>query len=120
MEAIRHGDVVLLKVGDFRARGNSLNQVEKKSETLALGELTGHSHQLHVLNEVENLLVARGATAVVDDTAWMIEVPEGGAELVHEEHDRIEIKPGEWLAFQQREAWTDPTRNGWRESYVYD
>jgi hypothetical protein len=120
MEALRHGDVVLVKVDDFQAIREELESTETKHEVLAEGELTGHTHQLTVLNQVENLILSRGGTTWVEDTVWMIEVPEGGAELTHEEHDRLELTPGKWLAFNQREAWSDPQSGGWRQAYVYD
>jgi len=59
---------------------------------IALGETTGHAHKLE--GDATLYSIAGGMT---------IAVGEAGADVVHEEHDKIELEPGIWIVHRQRE-----------------
>ena len=120
MHAIRHGDVVLVKVREFDPGRRQNDEFrEEDGVVLAEGEITGHTHQLHS-NTADPLIVSESRSAQFGE-GWFLEIPEGGATLTHEEHDTIPLDPGKWIAFNQREAWTDRSaRQGWNSRQVYD
>lgn len=64
--------------------------------TLALGETTGHSHQLAVLdhNDLE-------AWRTIDGTFYITLKTEG--QVTHEEHGTITLSPGTYRVGQERE-----------------
>ena len=85
MEWIRHGDVILEKISK-KIRGKKTD-----AEILAYGETTGHKH------------VLKGQLAVMKSPQGKtIEVLED-AQLVHEEHDTLEIPKGTYRIRIQRE-----------------
>ncbi len=88
MEMYRQGDVLLRRIE--KVAGKPTDSGEK---VLALGETTGHKHILRG-NGVQFFASASGQVQVqVTDTA----------ELVHEEHARIEIPKGSYEVVLQRE-----------------
>jgi hypothetical protein len=87
----RHSDVLILPVDSMEGELVKHNG----SFALALGEATGHSHQLRVKNP-ENLKVfQKGATVYF----MLMEV----GTLTHEEHSTIEIQPGTYRRDMERE-----------------
>lgn len=97
MLSIRQGDVLLQSV-------NQIAGTKLTHQTLAEGEVTGHSHRI---GEGQAELYQQGKMLylkVLSDTAT----------LIHEEHRAIPIPQGNWLVRIQREY--EP--QGWR--YVSD
>lgn len=104
IKAYRHGDVVLVQVQhDPRW---SIKYRPEHDQILARGEMTDHTHRLATLDPEEELLVARGFSKLFGES-WFLKVPTGGAKLTHEEHERIDLPKGDYVAFQQRESWED-------------
>lgn len=66
---------------------------EKGTAVLALGEVSGHSHRMSGVSFVKGS----------DGLATQILVPPMGAELVHEEHETIQIPQGRYEVLIQRE-----------------
>jgi hypothetical protein len=88
MDQYRHGDVLIattrqIPEGVYPQKGN----------VLARGELTGHSHRFEP---------SRNADLFSDGAVLYLEVREP-VNLRHEEHDSIEIPPGTYRVWRQRE-----------------
>lgn len=97
MKKYRHGDVIITEVGEVR--GDKLDHL-----TLALGEVTGHSHR-----------ISEGvATLFAFDDKKYLEVQSELAVLTHEEHKALELPRGKYEIVIQREYKPE----GW--SYVAD
>lgn len=100
----RQGDVVIMKLGKKEKVPASAVTIPKDNDftILAYGESTGHSHRMegdhvHLLStDPEN--EERVRYLIVDE-----EVDMDGAVLVHDEHDPIEIPPGNYKVIRQRE-----------------
>ncbi|MEM9980967.1 MAG: hypothetical protein AAF734_00630 [Bacteroidota bacterium] len=90
----RHGDVLLFRLP---ADENPLaNQTTKKVKqlTLALGEVTGHAHQLEgTITLLKNDNASKDLYFKVEEQAI----------LTHEEHDRIVLEAGIYLKINQVE-----------------
>ncbi|WP_427159618.1 hypothetical protein ACQFX9_26990 [Aliinostoc sp. HNIBRCY26] len=85
----RHGDVLLRRIGTIP------NHAQKRLGTvLAHGEVTGHSHRVQPSDAVQ--LWAHG-------NEMFLEVKQTGATLIHEEHRAIELPPGIYRVWKQRE-----------------
>ena len=89
MEVFRHGDVLISPVEEVPEHA-----VKLQGLTLARGELTGHAHKVDTnglaeLYEHEDTLFLR-----------VVETP---ARVVHEEHRPIELLPGVYRVWRQRE-----------------
>lgn len=84
----RHGDVLIQKVSKIPAAKKRL-----KHRTLAHGELTGHSHQIREKNAV----LYQAASEL------FLEVEKKAATVVHQEHGPIELPPGLYRVWRQRE-----------------
>lgn len=85
----RHGDLLIKPT-----KSNKKGKV-KDSLTLALGEFTGHSHQLKgKVALLDGVVGESGLTFKVEDVA---------ATLSHEEHNPIEIQPGTYVVEIERE-----------------
>lgn len=82
----RQGDILLVRVESTPAGARELAH-----GVLALGEATGHAH--HAL--------APAVQLEHGDTRYL-RVPDGGADLVHEEHARIPLPPGFYQVVYQR------------------
>ncbi|MGZ3715756.1 MAG: hypothetical protein ACXVA4_10080 [Ktedonobacterales bacterium] len=95
----RHGDVLIQSIDDMDdvpAGG------QRQSEpVLAYGEVTGHRHRVEDANTAELWRV--------NDTLYLkvIDV----ARIVHEEHAPIELPPGLYRVWQQRE-YVPPNQRG--------
>ena len=90
-KSYRQGDVLLIPVNSIPE-----NLKQTKKVTLALGEVTGHHHS--IFND--------GVVGFADDEeslAEYIQVKNGPAELIHQEHDVIEIPEGKYRSVIQSE-----------------
>ena len=86
----RQGDVLLVRVHRILTAAKI---VSEKVLVLAEGEVTGHAHRI-VNDDAVMLTTAEGATFVRLAKR---------AQLVHEEHARIDIAPGTYRVVRQRE-----------------
>lgn len=85
MRQYRHGDLLLEEIDRIP------NDAAKTSHNiLAEGEATGHAHRL-----IGGLLVEK-------DGQLYFRAPEG-THVVHEEHARIDLAPGDYRVVRQRE-----------------
>lgn len=103
----RQGDVLLVKLENsiqFHDYGNpqdgciGAHRHERDSQgrvVLARGETTGHAHAIHDPGVV--------AWSLLSDDRTILDVPQD-AKLVHEEHETIELPPGQYQVIRQREA----------------
>jgi len=115
MEKYQQGDVVMFKVSDEYYADNTKKGLEyvanyhggKKTHAIvAFGEVTGHKHQVNMENMAEeagvSLSMGWRGTAGVD-------VPEGFqvkgdvVTITHEEHDPIDLPPGNYMVRIVRE-----------------
>ena len=97
----RQGDVLLKRV-------RSIPKAAKPQETqerivLAYGEVTGHAHAIHDLDDVEVFVGTEGQ--------MYLEVKNDGATLRHEEHGAITLPPGKYERVLQREYSPEAIRN---------
>jgi len=91
MKQYRQGDIFVQQIEKI---ASSAVKEKCKQKTVALGEVTGHSHLLRPVIGVVEFFTDNGAT--------LCQV-EQEAELVHEEHKPIVLKKGKYKVFQQRE-----------------
>lgn len=89
---IRHGDILLTKV-DKLPKGNTVNH--NGSYILALGEVTGHSHQVSVADKSQMTVVMDGLTKYIQLNV--------SAPLTHEEHKQVEVPAGIYRMTFERE-----------------
>lgn len=91
----RHGDVLIIPCSPNEVRGE-----EQKKLVLALGEITGHSHQ-----------ITRGKAMLFKfDKKMYLRVQSKIACLTHEEHKTLKIPQGDYeIKIQQ-----DYTPEGWK------
>lgn len=88
-EIYRQGDLLIVKTGKFEETG-----LKPASKILALGETTGHKHELH------------GSCEVFDDVqkgVKFVKVGKGQIQLQHEEHKTITLTKGNYMIVRQRE-----------------
>ena len=107
----QQGDVVMLKVDDdyFKEHSHSIgdqyevvqyNTQSHNNPILALGEVTGHKHQIHMKDMLDKAEVTlhmgynRKAGVNVPDA---FEVREETVILTHEEHNPLELPPGKYI-----------------------
>ena len=90
----RQGDILFTKVHKA-----SEDKREVKNKVVAYGEVTGHSHTL-----MDGILF-------LDEKGEMFAFSEGGAYVVHQEHNRINLEEGIWKVTRQKEY--EPS--GWRQ-----
>ena len=115
MKKYQQGDVVMFQVDDdtfakHARKGDdakvSYNTQSHNNPVLAFGEVTGHSHQIHMkdmLNAAEvTLHMGYSRTAGVD-VPDAFEVREETVTLTHEEHNPIDIPPGKYVVRIVRE-----------------
>ena len=112
-EKYQQGDVVMLKVDDdyFKentGRGNisAYNTQSHNNPVLAFGEVTGHKHQIHMKDMLDNAEVTlhmgyNGKSGM--DVPEAFEVCEETVILTHEEHKPIELPPGKYIVKIVRE-----------------
>lgn len=94
----RQGDVLLIPVNEIPA-----NLKRTKKVTLAYGEVTGHHHSIF-----------SGAVGFADDengVAEYLQVEDSVADLVHQEHDVIELPAGKYRSVIQSEYTPEAIRN---------
>ncbi len=85
----RHGDVLIEKV-----RSIPKTAEKQKHVTLALGEVTGHSHRIRQAN---------AADLFRTHDKLFLRIKSKSATLVHEEHAEIELPKGSYRVWRQRE-----------------
>jgi len=109
MEKYQQGDVVMFKVSDDCFERNTRSGKEHKVEyhgkqpthaIVAFGEVTGHTHQVNMAN----MLKEAGVTLSMGYRGEAgVDVPEGfqvlneSVIMTHEEHDPIELPPGNYV-----------------------
>jgi len=97
MKTYRHGDVIVREVKSIPTKAKELST---KKAVLALGEVTGHSHQVN------------GALAFFGfDEERYLKIQRGIGALTHEEHGRIELPAGNYEVIIQRDYEPD----GWKK-----
>ena len=106
----QQGDVVMFQVDDktfdkyANARGSD-NSVDYNTQShnnpvLAFGEVTGHLHQIHMkdmLEEAEVTLHMGRWREAGKDVPEAFEVREETVTLTHEEHNPIDVPPGKYI-----------------------
>ena len=111
----RQGDVLLRRVDTLKEGLAAVPSAPKV--ILAFGETTGHHHRFEdpnvvaFIKEGDDLMMAGGSkienlpAAFVGEPTQVqaVTIPEGGAALVHEEHDAIQVAPGTYEVIRQRE-----------------
>ena len=96
----RQGDVLVKSVTSIPKTAKAKTQ--KDRIVLAYGEVTGHAHAIHDLENVDVFVTAEGKTylKVKDET-----------KLSHEEHGAIGLAPGNYEVIIQREYSPEAIRN---------
>lgn len=97
---IRQGDVMLRPVA--RIPATAARQEQNDRIVLAYGEVTGHAHAIHELEDVDVLVTADG-TMYLSVTRPVA--------LQHEEHATIVLTPGKYERVLQREYSPSAIRN---------
>ena len=90
----RQGDILFTKVDSAPKQQNIVVK-----NIVAYGEATGHCHKLE------------GGILYLDEKNEMFVISEGGAHVLHEEHNRINLEEGVWKVTRQAEY----QPSGWRE-----
>lgn len=95
MKVYRHGDLLIVEVnkapeGEYR---------KKEDLCLLEGEITGHHHRVDVGTAYIHV---PGASPENDYLLGYLDLPKGG-NLTHEEHHTIQLPPGIYKYYQQRE-----------------
>ena len=115
MEKYQQGDVVMFKVDDdyfkknIRNSGNNHASYKGNQPThaiVAFGEVTGHKHQINM----ENMLEEAGVKLNMGyNREAGVDVPEGfqvtgkTVTITHEEHDPLDLPPGNYIVRIVRE-----------------
>lgn len=92
MNSYRQGDILLIPTTDKPVRGEERSTIP--SGVIAVGESTGHAHRI-IDGEVQV------------DRSGMFVIAGGSTQLVHDEHDTIEIPEGTYRVRRQREVGQD-------------
>ena len=115
MEKYQQGDVVMFKVDQEYFEKNTRHGEEYRSHYMggkdqhaivAFGEVTGHKHQVNMKDMAEEagvtLSMGYNRTAGVDvpDGFQVIDAP---VTITHEEHDPLELPPGNYIVRIVRE-----------------
>lgn len=90
---IRHGDVFIFKLNK---KISSKGFKKEKTLTLALGEVTGHSHKL---SSIEGDILV---DVMEENSSYLFELTNDSI-LTHEEHEPITLKPGQYISLIQTE-----------------
>ena len=106
----QQGDVVMFQVDDetfdkyASARGGdnvvNYNTQSHNNPVLAFGEATGHLHQIHMkdmLEEAEVTLHMGWHREAGKDVPEAFEVREETVTLTHEEHNPLDVPPGKYV-----------------------
>ena len=83
---LRHGDLLLKTIATFPKSAKKMN-----TDTLQEGEVTGHRHRLQGVFEI----LSQNDQKFVNAKSQL--------ELIHEEHDTIQIPIGMYVLVQERE-----------------
>lgn len=109
MRIVRQGDVLLVAT-TRKASGSVIES--GNSVTLALGEMTGHSHQAVALEPaIENRDDVPPMQLFQEPDGRRLLVINRDAELRHEEHGRIGLPVGGYEVVQQVEYTPEAIRN---------
>jgi galactokinase/mevalonate kinase-like predicted kinase len=100
MKIYRQGDVLLKRVRSIPEEAKQ--QEFKERIVLAYGEVTGHAHAIHDLDNVDVLVTGEGAMYLRIKQA---------ATLQHEEHGAITLPAGNYERVIQREYSPEAIRN---------
>lgn len=96
---IRQGDILIVPVEGSalreytRDKGKRVARQRNVGHVVAEGEATGHHHRI----------ATKGVKMFEKDGTLYLEVPKGGAELVHEEHSTLKVPAGVHAVRRQRE-----------------
>lgn len=93
----RQGDVLIIEVTDLPKEKKTVERDSKGRLILAEGEATGHAHAIHASHAK---MYAAGI--------GMFLMLKRAAELLHEEHGKIDLPPGNYQVIRQREY--DPVK----------
>ena len=107
----QQGDVVMFQVGDETFKNSVTNNSNSKGAVhyntqshnnpiLAFGEATGHLHQIHMkdmLDQAEVTVHMGTYRTAGEDTPQGFEVREETVTLTHEEHDPLDLPPGKYM-----------------------
>ena len=97
---VRHGDVLLKKISEIP---NKEAMKVKADNILEYGEVSGHSHQLtgdaRAITVYSDPNTQQTADYVEIDATQLV----NPVELVHEEHNTIQLDPGLYEVVRQRE-----------------
>ena len=100
MRQCRQGDVFLRKVQSVPVKAKRQHPAGRI--VLALGEVTGHAHAIHELDNVDVFVTAEGVMYL------KVKAP---VSLTHEEHGVIVVPPGTYERVTQREYTPGAFRN---------
>ena len=89
MDLYRHGDVLIAPVDEIPEHAAKQHDL-----VLARGEVTGHAHRI----ETEGM-----AELYEHDGTLYLRVVDTPASVVHEEHRKIDLPPGSYRVWRQRE-----------------
>ena len=110
----QQGDVVMFQVDDktfkeYSKSGGTVidyNTQSHNNPILAFGEVTGHLHQIHMKDMLEEAEVTLHMGRWGDpgkDVPEVFEVREEPVTLTHEEHNPLEVPPGKYVVRIVRE-----------------
>jgi len=102
---VRQGDVLLRRVGSIPKTAKAAEKKDQAGNSrivLAYGEVTGHAHAIHDLEDVD---------VFVTGTGTMYLKVKNEASLHHEEHGAIALPPGNYERTIQREYSPEEIRN---------
>jgi len=85
----RQGDILFVRID---ALPKKLRKA--KDNTIALGEITGHSHKI---------VEAAGVDVLENEAGDKFIAVEKVADVVHQEHGPVKLGAGDWAAIRQRE-----------------
>lgn len=116
----RQGDVFIEKV-DGLPQDTKLKEAPRDSKgriVLAFGEVTGHAHAIHetgvvALAEPRSIVDNLGDGFDLRDGVLYLQVPKGGATVVHEEHGQVKLDEGIYRVQRQREHSPQGDRAVW-------
>jgi hypothetical protein len=101
----RHGDMILLKITKSDLPGSKT--VEKKSLTVGVGEVSGHSHLLRPIGSATILEYGADTAELTSEDKFVekeeifFEIRGGNAVILHEEHGPIVFTPGFYKRYNQ-------------------
>jgi hypothetical protein len=103
MRQFRQGDVLLIEVNSIPFTKIQPIEEENGRVVLAHGEVTGHHHSFKGSNRISFFRADEG------EGGRYLTIKDSSADLVHQEHDTIQVPAGNYKVVQQR-TYT-PTKN---------